>query len=75
MVAHHTSNGCVLETGDLIGTGTISGPEPDQLGSLLELTADSDYLKDGDTVTLTGRCTREGFASIGFGECTGTVTA
>jgi fumarylacetoacetase len=73
MLTHHASNGCRMEPGDLLGTGTISGPEPDQLGSLLELTADSRYLQDGDTVTFTARCTREGFASIGFGECTGTV--
>ena len=77
MLTHHTSNGCDLETGDLIGTGTISGPEPGQLGSLLELTRDGTegrgYLDDGDTVTLTARCVREGFATIGFGPCTGTI--
>jgi fumarylacetoacetase len=85
MVAHHTSNGCDLRAGDLIGTGTISGPHVAQSGSLLELTEDgrsptalSDgelrgYLKDGDEVTLTGRCSRDGFKAIGFGECTAEV--
>jgi fumarylacetoacetase len=85
MVAHHTSGGCDLQTGDLLGTGTISGPAPEELGSLLELTEDGRtpvnlsngevrrYLEDGDEVTFTGRCTREGFISIGFGDCTGTV--
>jgi fumarylacetoacetase len=85
MVAHHTSGGCDLQTGDLLGTGTISGPAPEELGSLLELTEDGrtpvnlrngevrGYLEDGDEVTFSGRCTREGFISIGFGDCTGTV--
>lgn len=85
MVAHHTANGCDLRGGDLIGTGTISGPDDDQLASLLELTDDGrrplslpgdeprGYLRDGDEVTLTARCVRDGFASIGFGPCSGTV--
>jgi fumarylacetoacetase len=85
MLAHHTSNGCDLLTGDLLGTGTISGPAPDQLGSMLELTRDGErpvslpgdeprgYLQDGDEVTLTARCVRDGYASIGFGPCAGTV--
>lgn len=85
MLAHHTSNGCDLQTGDLLGTGTISGPAPEQLGSLLELTDDGrqpaalpngeirEYLQDGDEVTLTGRCVRDGFIPIGFGDCTGTI--
>jgi fumarylacetoacetase len=86
MLTHHTSNGCSLQSGDLLGTGTISGPEPDQLGSLLELTEDArrpvalpngetrGYLQDGDEVTLAGRCVRDGFVSIGLGRCTATVT-
>jgi fumarylacetoacetase len=77
MLAHHTSNGCDLETGDLLGTGTISGPEQSQSGSLLELTKDGSegggYLKDGDTVTLKARCVRGGYATIGFGDCSGTI--
>jgi fumarylacetoacetase len=87
MVAHHTVNGCNLQTGDFIGTGTISGPRPYELGSMLELTAagtnpvrlkngeERGFLLDGDEITFTGRCTRPGFAPIGFGECSGTITA
>ena len=86
MLAHHTSGGCDLQTGDLLGTGTISGPSPDQLASLLELTDDGrspislnggtprGYLEDGDEVTFTGRCRRDGCVSIGFGECAGMIT-
>jgi len=85
MVAHQTSNGCSLEAGDLYGTGTISGDGPDALGSLLEITrggsepktlANGDsrrFLEDGDELSLTGRCEKPGFASIGFGTCRGTV--
>jgi fumarylacetoacetase len=85
MVAHHASNGCNLQTGDLFGTGTISGPEPGSQGSLLELTARGTepialptgekrgFLDDSDTVILRAHCEREGFARIGFGECRGTV--
>ena len=87
MVAHHTVGGCNLSPGDLLGTGTISGPRPDQLSSLLELTAGGEqlrklssgenrsFLEDGDVVTLRGRCERAGFRSIGFGDCTGEITA
>jgi len=85
MVAHHTINGCNLRAGDLFGSGTLSGPEPSQAGSLMELTRGGTqplrlsngetrgYLEDGDTVILRGRCQREGFRAIGFGECRGTV--
>jgi fumarylacetoacetase len=85
MLAHHTVNGCNLKAGDLLGTGTQSGPEPDQAGSLLELThggrqpltlADGEsrtFLEDGDCVMLRGWCERAGFVRIGFGECAGTV--
>ncbi len=87
MVAHHTVNGCNLEPGDLLGSGTQSGPTPDQAGSLLELTAggkraiglDSGetrtFLEDGDRVILRGWCERPGYARIGFGEASGTVLA
>jgi fumarylacetoacetase len=85
LVAHHTINGCNLRAGDLFGTGTLSGPTPSQAGSLLEMTRGGTqpiklsngetrgYLEDGDTVILRGRCEREGFRAIGFGECRGTV--
>jgi fumarylacetoacetase len=87
MVAHHTINGCNLQPGDLIGTGTISGPDPKELGSMLELTAagtkpvklangeERGFLLDGDEVTFTGRCSKPGFTSIGFGKCSGTIVA
>jgi fumarylacetoacetase len=85
LVAHHTSNGCNLRPGDILGTGTISGPDQDSLGSLLEITAGGKqavtlpsgenrrFLEDGDTVILRAHCKREGFAGIGFGECRGTI--
>jgi fumarylacetoacetase len=85
LVAHHTVNGCNLQTGDLFGSGTQSGPDPGQGGSLLELTlggkqplrlADGEargFLEDGDTVVLRGYSEKQGFRRIGFGECAGTV--
>jgi fumarylacetoacetase len=85
MVTHHTSNGCNLRAGDLLGTGTISGPGDESQGCLLEITANGrrpielpdgelrSCLADGDEVTLRGCCEREGFARIGFGECRGIV--
>ncbi len=85
MVAHHTVNGCNLKPGDLLGTGTQSGPEPGEAGSLLELTRGGSqplslpngetrrFLEDGDAVTLRGHCERPGTARIGFGEATGRV--
>jgi fumarylacetoacetase len=85
MVAHHTSNGCNLRPGDLLASGTVSGPEPASGGCLLELTAggknaitlptseERRFLEDGDQVWLVGRCHREGYVSIGFGECAGIV--
>jgi fumarylacetoacetase len=87
MVAHHSVNGCQLQAGDLFGSGTVSGPEAGQFGSLLEITEGGKklielasgevrrFLEDGDEIILRARCTREGFASIGFGECRGTVVA
>jgi fumarylacetoacetase len=85
LVAHHTVNGCNLKPGDLFGSGTLSGPRPEQAGSLLELTEGGKrplalsngetrtFLEDGDTVNLRGRCRREGFRRVGLGECRGTV--
>jgi fumarylacetoacetase len=76
MITHHTSNGCPLRGGDLIGSGTVSGPEPENRGCLLELTAKGEqrcFLEDGDEVILRGYCVREGFRRIGFGECVGIV--
>jgi fumarylacetoacetase len=85
MVAHHTSNGCNLRPGDLIASGTVSGPEPEGRGSLIERTWRGSeplalpggetrrFLEDGDEVILRGRCERAGFAPIGFGECRGVV--
>ena len=85
LVAHHTVNGCNLQTGDLLGTGTQSGPEEGQGGSLLELSKGGKqplrlpngetrtFLADGDTLILRAFCERSGFARIGLGECAGTV--
>jgi fumarylacetoacetase len=85
MVAHQTSNGCNLEPGDLLGSGTISGPAPDSLGSMMEQTLAGknplqlpsgetrSFLEDGDEVIQRGRCAREGYASIGFGEASGRI--
>jgi len=85
MVAHHSSNGCNLRPGDLIASGTVSGPDPESRGCLLERTwrgseplllpggEERRFLEDGDEVILRGRCEREGFAAIGFGDCRGVV--
>ncbi|MFM9423985.1 fumarylacetoacetase [Variovorax sp. GrIS 2.14] len=87
LVAHHTVNGCNLQPGDLLGSGTLSGPEPDQAGSLLELTMGGKqpitlpngerrtFLEDGDMLTLRGWCERDGAVRIGLGEVSGTVLA
>jgi fumarylacetoacetase len=87
MVAHHTVNGCNLRPGDLLGTGTQSGPTPAQAGSLLELTFGGKqpltlpngeqrrFLSDGDEVILRAACERSGYARIGFGEARGRVAA
>ena len=87
LVTHHSVNGCQLQAGDLFGSGTLSGPERSQLGSLLELTEGGKhpvelasgevrkFLEDGDEIILRARCTRDGFAPIGFGECRGKVIA
>jgi fumarylacetoacetase len=85
MVAHHASNGCNLQPGDLFGSGTISAPGEEGYGSLLEATQggkvpvrlasgeERRFLEDGDEVVLRARASRQGFATIGFGECRGAV--
>jgi fumarylacetoacetase len=85
MVAHHTVNGCSLQTGDLFGSGTLSGPTSGEAAALIELTQGGKnpvalpegesrtWLEDGDSVTLRGWCEKDGAARIGFGECVGTV--
>ncbi len=85
MVAHHACNGCNLETGDLFGSGTISGPDKSSWGSLLELTDRGRepltlpsgearrFIEDGDEIIFRGHCARDGFARIGFGECRAVV--
>ena len=85
LLAHHTSNGCNLQPGDLLGTGTQSGPGVGQGGSLLELSMGGKqpitlpggerraFLQDGDTLVLRACCRRPGAARIGFGDCAGTV--
>jgi fumarylacetoacetase len=85
LLAHHTSNGCNLQTGDLLATGTVSGSATTARGCLLEITARGaqpvilrngemrKFLEDGDTVILRGYCEREGATRIGFGECRGTI--
>ena len=83
-LAHHASSGCAMTAGDLLGSGTISGPEKSERGSLLELswggkepfTLDTGetraFIEDGDTLTLTGAAKGDGY-QIGFGTCTGTI--
>ena len=85
MVAQHTMGGCNLHSGDLLGTGTISGPTPTEAGAIIELTKGGRepitleggeqraFLHDGDAVILRGWCERSGAARIGFGECRGEV--
>ena len=82
-LAHHTESGCPMRVGDLLGTGTISGPTPDQTGALLEMTQSGTrpvsvngqsrtFIEDGDTVALHGHAQGDGYR-IGFGPCTGTI--
>jgi len=83
-LAHHTVSGCNTRVGDLMGSGTISGSQPDSFGSLLELTwngqrpltladgSSRSFIEDGDTLTLTGGCQGEGYR-VGFGEVSGTI--
>lgn len=71
MIAHHTSNGCNLRAGDLLASGTVSGPEPKARGCLLE--AGLPFLQDGDEVVIRGYAERPGNLRISFGECAGVV--
>lgn len=85
MVAHHTCNGCDFRPGDLLGSGTISAPDPAGFGSLLETTEGGKnavllasgeqrrFLEDGDEVILRARAARDGFVPIGFGECRASI--
>jgi len=75
MIAHHTSNGCPIRSGDLIGSGTVSGPERHNRGCLLERPSDEvcGFLQDGDEVILRGWCEARGFRRIGLGECRGVI--
>ncbi len=83
-LAHHASSGCAMNVGDLLGSGTVSGPERENRGSMLEIswggkepltleTGESrSFLEDGDTVTLSGAAQGRGY-TIGFGACSGTI--
>lgn len=85
MITHHASNGCNLRPGDLLASGTVSGPEKESRGCLLEMTWGGKepielptgerrtFLENGDELVLRGHCVREGAARIGFGECRGTI--
>ena len=84
LLTHHASSGCNLRPGDLLATGTISGPEEGSEGCLLEMKHRKEplrlptgetraFLEDGDLVTLRGYCERPGFPRIGFGECAGKI--
>ena len=85
LLTHHTSNGCNLRSGDLMASGTISGPDPDSRGSLIERTwrgrdplrlpngETRTFLVDGDEVIMRAYCERPGFARIGFGDCRGMI--
>jgi fumarylacetoacetase len=85
IVAHHSSNGCNLQPGDLIGTGTLSTASDTGLGSLLEISRGGkqpvtlptgetrSFLEDGDEITLRAWCEAEGAVRIGFGDCVGRV--
>ncbi|XP_007258217.3 fumarylacetoacetase [Astyanax mexicanus] len=83
-LAHHTVNGCNARPGDLLASGTISGPDPESFGSMLELSwrgsktidlgggESRTFLKDGDEVTITGYCEGRGYR-VGFGQCQGKI--
>jgi fumarylacetoacetase len=86
MLAHHTSNGCNLASGDLLASGTTSGPDPDAKACLAEINQRGTrplelptgerrlWLEDGDSLQIRGRAAREGYVSIGFGPCDGVIT-
>ena len=82
-LAHHTESGCPMRVGDLLGSGTISGPTRDQTGALLEMTeggkrpvtvngAERTFIEDGDEIGLYAHAQGQGYR-IGFGPCTGTI--
>ena len=85
LVTHHTVNGCNLQSGDLLGSGTLSGPTASEAGALIELTVGGKkpvqlpdgesrtFLEDGDAVIMRGWCEKTGASRIGFGELMGTV--
>jgi fumarylacetoacetase len=85
MVAHHTVNGCNLRSGDLLGSGTLSGPDAGSEGCMLELTRGGthplvlpsgesrSFIEDGDEVTITAFCERAGLPRIGFGRCSARI--
>jgi fumarylacetoacetase len=85
LLTHHASNGCNLRPGDLIASGTVSGPDENQRGCMLELTwrgknpvmlptgEERRFLEDGDEVIMRAWCEAEGRVRIGFGECRGTI--
>lgn len=83
-LVHHSVSGCVMNPGDVLGSGTISGKSQDSFGSMLELswrgsrdvpvgTETRKFLKDGDTVIMKGWCQRDGYGRVGFGECSGKI--
>ena len=84
MIAHHTLGGCPMRTGDMLGSGTISGPESSQSGSLLELSEGGKkdvmlygmdvrrFLGNGDAITIRGICGKPG-ERVGFGDCYGRI--
>jgi fumarylacetoacetase len=86
LLTHHTSNGCNLRPGDLLATGTVSGPTRESRGSLLELawrgtqpitlpTGETrSFLEDGDEIIFRAWCEKESWVRIGFGECRGMIT-
>jgi fumarylacetoacetase len=85
IITHHTVNGCNLQPGDLIGTGTMSGPEPDQALSFNELSfgatkavklpwgQERKFLEDGDEITLQAECVKAGYPRLSFGQATGKI--
>jgi fumarylacetoacetase len=85
MLAHHTSTGCPMNPGDLLGSGTVSGQDKSSWGSMLELAwrgtkpidlpdgTQRRFLQDGDELTITAFCERDGAARIGFGSCSGVI--
>lgn len=85
MLAHHTSTGCPVNPGDLLGSGTISGTSPSSFGSFLEQSYNGKesiqiaggekrtFLEDGDEVTIRGVCGTDEEALVGFGECVGRI--